>query len=213
MRCSGLAALIAVPVMAAMAGEPETFRVERGAQIPLVLMNDISTRNAIPGDAIYLRTTFPVASEGRVVVPPGSWVMGTITEVGRARRGQRRGELHVRFDTLQLANGVTHALHGDLGAHQIVGEEHDRAATERAISRYGSMGARIGPIAQIASGNFGYAGLIGGAAAGAAAGVALVLTERGREAILPRGSAVVMVLSEPLTFSRSELRFNGRGPE
>lgn len=209
MRCIGLVVLMAVSVMAmAMAGEPGTYRVERGVQIPLSLMNDVSTRNAIPGDAIYLRTTFPVVAGGRVAIPPGSWVTGTITEVRRARHGQRRGELHVRFDSLLLTNGVSRALRGDLGAHPAVGPESDKAAAVNAIARSGLTGATIGPIAQLASGSFGYTGAIGGAAAGAGVAAIFVLVSRGHEASILKGSVVVMVLNEPLTFSESELHFS-----
>jgi hypothetical protein len=92
MRCDGLVAMVLAPLMT-MAGEPGTYQVDRGLQIPLSLVNDVSTANSIAGDAIFLRTSFPVASEGRMVIPPGSWVTGTVTEVKRARHGQRRGEL------------------------------------------------------------------------------------------------------------------------
>jgi hypothetical protein len=194
----------------ATASEPGTYQVERGVQIPLSLVNDVSTANSIAGDAIFLRTAFPVASEGRMVIPPGSWVTATITEVKRARRGQRRGELHVRFDSLLLANGVSRKLHGDLGApHRVVGAAPDKIAAARTIGVMATTGASVGPIAQIASGSFGYGGLIGGAAAGAAAGAVLVLTARGAEARIARGSLVVMVLDEPLTFSAAELDFSG----
>jgi type IV secretion system protein VirB10 len=207
MRCIVLVGLMAVSTVA-MAGELETYRVERGVQIPLSLMNDVSTKNAVAGDAIYLRTTFPVVAEGRVVIPPGSWVTGTITEVRRARHGQRRGELHIRFDSLLLTNGVSRALHGDLGAHPAVGPESDKTAAANTITRSGLAGATIGPIAQIASGSLGYAGVIGGAAAGAGAAAIFVLASRGREASILRDSVVVMVLNEPLRFSASDLHFS-----
>lgn len=209
---AGLSALMAVTV-AAMAGEPETYRLERGVQIPLSLMNDVSTKTALVGDPVYLKTTFPVVSEGRIVIPPGSWVTGTIVEARRAKTGQRRGELLVRFDALLLTNGVSHKLDGDLGRHPITGAERDQAAAAKIIGTFSTTGAAIGPIAQIASGSLGYAGLIGGAAAGAAAGAVFVLASRGHEASVLRGSVVVMVLDEPLTFSASELNFRDRpGP-
>jgi hypothetical protein len=205
MRRNGLAILMAVAVTA-MAGEP-AYHLERGVQIPLSLMNDISTKNAIAGDPIYLRTTFPMVSEGHIVIPPGSWVTGTITEVRRARHGQRSGELQVRFDSILLPNGVSRKLRGGLGAHSVVGPELDKATAARTIASLGATGAAIGPIAQIASGSFGQAGFFGGAAAGLAAGAVLVLAGRGRDANISRGTTVVMVLDDPLTFSASELNF------
>jgi hypothetical protein len=209
MRCNALVAMTLVPLIT-MAGEPGTYQVDRGLQIPLSLVNDVSTANSIAGDAIFLRTSFPVASEGRMVIPPESWVTGTITEVKRARHGQRRGELHVRFDSLVLANGVSRKLHGDLGAHRVVGAESDKAAAARTVYLGATTGATVGPIAQIASGSFGYGGLIGGAVIGAAVGAVLVFSARGAEARIARGSVVVMTLDEPLTFSASELDFGRR---
>jgi hypothetical protein len=186
MRRNGVAAMMLISLVA-MAGEPENYRIDRGVQIPLSLMNDVSTKNAAVGDPVYLRTTFPVVSGGRMAIPPGSWVTGTITEVRRARRGQHGGQLQIRFDFLLLANGVRRGLRGNLGAHPAVG-----------------------PMAQLTSGNFGYGGAVGGAAAGAAAGAILVLAGRGPEVRIVRGSAVVMTLTEPLTFSGSELDFGGK---
>jgi len=209
MRCNALSGLMLAPLLT-MAGEPGTYQVDRGVQIPLSLMNDMNTAQSIAGDHIFLRTTFPVVSGGRMAIPPGSWVTGTITEVKRARRGQRRGELQVRFDSLLLPNGVSRNLHGDLGAHGVVGAESDKTAAANTIVHSALTGATIGPIVQIGSGSFGYSGTITGAAVGAAAGAALLLSGRGAQAKIARDTVVVMVLEEPLTFSASELDFSAK---
>ena len=210
MRCNALVGLLLTPLMT-MAGEPGTYQIDRGLQIPLSLVNDVSTANSLVGDAIFLTTSFPVASEGRMVIPPGSWVTGTITEVKLARHGQRRGELYVRFDSLLLANGVSRKLHGDLGAHRVVGAGSDKAAAARTIGLGAAAGTALGPLAQVMSGGgLGNGGLIGGAVIGAAAGAALAFVPRGAEARIARGSVVVMTLDEPLTFSASELDFGRR---
>jgi len=212
MRRNVLAVMMLAPLVM-MAGEPGTYQVDRGAQIPLSLMNDLNTAQSIEGDHIFLRTTFPVVSGGRLAIPPGSWVTGTITQVKPARHGQRRGELQVRFDSLLLPNGVSRALHGDLGAHRVVGPASDKDAAANKIGHFALAGAHIGPIVQIASGSFGYGGFVGGAAAGAAAGAALVLSGRGAQARIARDTVVVMVLEEPLTFSAVELDFSTKpGP-
>jgi hypothetical protein len=208
MRCNVLVVMMLPLVM--MGGEPGTYQVDRGAQIPLSLMNDMNTAQSIAGDHIFLRTTFPVVSGGRVAIPPGSWVTGTITEVKPARRGQRRGELQVRFDSLLLPNGVSRELHGDLGAHRVVGPASDKTAAANTIVHSALTGAMIGPVAQIGSGSFGYGGLIGGAAAAAAARTALLLSGRGAQAKIARDTVVVMVLEEPLTFSAAELDFSAK---
>jgi DNA-binding transcriptional regulator YhcF (GntR family) len=185
MRRNGVAAMMLISLVA-MAGEPENYRIDRGVQIPLSLMNDVSTKNAAVGDPVYLRTTFPVVSGGRMAIPPGSWVTGTITEVRRARRGQHGGQLQIRFDFLLLANGVRRGLRGNLGAHPAVGAERDKAGAAKTIVLLAATGAVIGPMAQLTSGNFGYGGAVGGAAAGAAAGAILVLAGRGPEVRIVR---------------------------
>src|SRR5207245_10155829 len=81
--------------------------VEAGSKVPLILINSISTKHSVEGDRVYLETVFPIMVNGRIVIPPGSYVAGTVTQVKRPGRVKGRGELFVRFDSLTLPNGVT----------------------------------------------------------------------------------------------------------
>ncbi len=65
---------------------PAVFVVERGTRVPLSLINSISTKHAAPGDRVYLESAFPILVNGRVVIPPGSYVAGTVTDVKRPGR-------------------------------------------------------------------------------------------------------------------------------
>jgi type IV secretion system protein VirB10 len=56
---------------------------------------------------VYLETAFPIVQDGRIVVPKGSYVAGTVTEVKRAGKMKGKAELFLRFDSLTLPNGVT----------------------------------------------------------------------------------------------------------
>src|SRR5450432_3129908 len=76
------------------------FLVDTGTHIPLSLINSVSTKNAVAGDRIYLETVFPVLVDGRIVIPPGSYVAGTITAIARPGRVKGRGEFHLRFESL-----------------------------------------------------------------------------------------------------------------
>src|SRR5437870_3558390 len=95
---------------------PASYSVAPGTRILLSMINSVSTKQAVVGDRIYLETAFPVLANGRIVVPQGSWVTGTITEVKRPGRMKGRGELQVRFDSLTLPNGVSKDFRADLGA-------------------------------------------------------------------------------------------------
>src|SRR5260370_42136090 len=81
------------------------YTVDPGTRIPLNLINSVSTKNAAEGDRVYLETVFPILSGGKIVIPPGSYVAGTVTEVKRPGRVHGRGELYIRFDSLTLPNG------------------------------------------------------------------------------------------------------------
>ncbi len=77
------------------------------ARIPLSMINSVNTKNSAAGDRVYLQTVFPIIANGKIVIPPGSYVEGTVTEVKRPGRVKGRGSLFVRFDSLILPNGVT----------------------------------------------------------------------------------------------------------
>src|SRR5579862_2023767 len=89
-----------------LAQEPAAYVVASGTRIPLGLINTVTTKNAAEGDRVYLETVFPILANGRIVIPPGSYVAGTVTEVKRPGRVKGRGELYLRFDSLTLPNGV-----------------------------------------------------------------------------------------------------------
>jgi len=209
------------------------YTVAPGTHIALGMINSVSTKHSSPGDRIYLETVFPIVINNHIVIPPGSYVTGTVTDVKRPGRVRGRGELFVRFDTITLPNGVTRDFRSRLGGIDARGDEHldqkegtiksdsNKGGDARTIGEGAASGASIGAIAGAAAGHPGLGAGIGGAA-GAAAGIAGVLLTRGPEAILAKGSTVEMVLDRPLVFQASEVNFttmpaagnfsNGPGP-
>ena len=204
-------------------GEPKAgqYVVEPGTRVPLSLINSISTKHSAPGDRVYLETAFPIVINGRMVIPPGSYVAGTVTDVRRPGRVKGRGELHVRFDSLTLPNGVTRDFRARIGALDERGsEELDRAegrvrsegnkgGDARTVGEATAAGASVGVIAGHAGGRAGMGAGVG-AAAGATAGLVGVLLSRGPDAVLAKGSTIEMVLDRPLYFEEDELDFTGR---
>ena len=77
--------LIFLSATLAVSAQSKTYLVDTGTHVPLSLINSVSTKNAVPGDRVYLETVFPILVDGRIVIPPGSYVMGTITEIRSAR--------------------------------------------------------------------------------------------------------------------------------
>ena len=186
-----------------------------GTHIPLSLINSVSTKNSEEGDRVYLETVFPIMSNGRIVIPPGSYVQGTITRIKRPGKIKGRGEFYVRFDSLTLPNGVTRDFRASVSnldgraSEELdkkegkIKSEGDKAGDTRTVAETTAAGASIGAIA--ARSGMG-AGI--GAGAGAAAGLLAVLLTRGPDAVLARGTTLEMVLDRPLNYSARDLRFD-----
>jgi len=221
-------AFVLAGVLLAQDAPPESrkvveFTVDPGTKVPLSLINTISTKHSVEGDRVYLETSFPVLVGGRIVIPVGSYVAGTVTQVKKPGRVKGRGELYVRFDSLTLPNGVTRDFRARLGGvdGQASGEldrsegkvrsEGNKAGDAKTIGEAAGAGASIGVIAGSAAGHAGMGAGIG-AAAGAAAGLIGVLATRGPDAVLSKGSTVEMVLDRPVSFTDSELNFGNYQP-
>ncbi len=193
--------------------------VPAGTRIPLSMINFVSSRTARPGDPVYLETMFPITVANRVVIPVGSYVRGAITEVNRSGRIKGRAEMYIRFDSLTLPNGTTRDFNATVtradarvpgvsreGKIEAEGSKGRDVAT---IAGTTVAGTSIGAIAGAASGHGGVGTAIG-AGAGALAGLIAVLTQRGHEINLYRGTEVDMTLDRNLIFDASEL--NGFPP-
>src|SRR5215467_11184194 len=86
---------------------PEKYLVPQGTRLPLLLVNAVTTRNAKPGDPIYLETLFPVVIDGRILIPAGSYVQGEITKAKRPGKVKGTGEIRLRLNSMILPNGYT----------------------------------------------------------------------------------------------------------
>jgi len=196
--------------------KPLTYTVETGTRIPLNLLNSVSTKHSQPGDVVYLQTAFPVMVSGRIIIPIGSYVTGTVTQVKRPAHAKGSAELFVRFDSLTLPNGVTRKFSARMGgvdgnldvkvdrAEGKISADTDKPGEARTVGETASVGAGVGGIAGAASGHA-ITGIGIGAGAGAAAGLIAIMMSHGPDAVLPKGSTVEMVLDRPLSFSELEL--------
>ncbi len=191
--------------------------VPAGTRLPLVLHNAITTRNAKPGDPIYLETLFPVILDSKIVIPAGSYVSGEITEAKRPGRVKGRGEIMVRLNTLIFPNGYTVNFNAvptgaGTGGNESVEQEGkikgdtDKASDVGTVIKTTGAGAGIGGIATRSAKGAGI-----GAGVGAAVGLATVLLTRGPELELPRGTTLDIQLDRPLTLDADRVQFDDPG--
>jgi type IV secretory pathway VirB10-like protein len=141
-------------------------------------------------DRVEARVTRDVTSEGRVAVPAGSRVLGSVTVVERGGKMKERARLGVRFHTLVLADGRQVPLRTET-----IVREGDSPSNESARKIGGAAigGAILGAI--IGGGK----GAVIGGAAGAGGGSAAVMAGDRNAATLPAGTVVSVRLSGPAT--------------
>lgn len=197
----------------------ERITVPSGTQIPLVLKQAISTKNAKPGDAVYAETAFPITLNDRIVIPAGTYVQGRVTDVKRAGRVKGRAELLMHFTTLVYPSGYTALLPGAVenmpgaerqsvqGEEGKIKQEGDKLKDVTTIAKTAGAGAGIGAVASQSAKGAGIGGL-----AGAGVGLGYALLTRGADVMLPVGTSVQMVLQRPLTLDEARLPDRARYP-
>lgn len=200
------------PPATEISSSPGRIVVPSGTQIPLVLKQAISTRNAKAGDAVYAETNFPITQNDKIVIPAGTYVQGRIVEVKRAGRVKGKAEILMHFTTLVFPTGYTTMLPG--AVDNIPGAEHThmkgdegkvqqdstKAKDAGTIASTAATGATIGALAGQSVKGAGIGGL-----AGAAAGLGYALLSRGADVTMQPGTSIQMVLQRPLELQEAKL--------
>jgi type IV secretion system protein VirB10 len=189
--------------------------IPAGTHIALALRNAVDTKHSKEGDRIYLETIYPVSAQGRIAIPRGSFVNGTVTISKPAGRVKGKGELFIRFDSLTLPSGATRDFRSRLDSASGANVDRDEGKvtgerdTGKDVGRVAEgtvMGASLGGLIGAAKGSA-LKGVGIGSAAGAAVGLGSVLLKKGPDATLRQGTTMDMILDRDLTFSSAELRW------
>ena len=175
--------------------------IPQGVHVALRLVNSVTTRTAQEGNYVYMRTATPIVSQGRVVVPVGSYVQGVVTHVRRSGRVSGKAELSIRIDTLTTPSGKVIQIAPHLSSVDSEGSDQHVDSKENDIKQGSSHGADAEKVATLSGTGAAIGGLSErtwsaagiGAGAGAGVGLATVLLTRGREVELRRGTTVDVV--------------------
>jgi hypothetical protein len=175
--------------------------IPKGTHVLLRMMNSISTRTAAEGNQVYLQTATPVAVNNQIVIPPGTYVQGSVSHSKRSGRVKGRAELGIRLETMTFAGGkmvkisprLSEVDSGESGQKVDDSESQVKAAGTRGkdagqVAILAGTGAAIGGLADR---SFKGAGIGGGV--GTAVGLARVLLSRGNEVELRQGTTLDVV--------------------
>lgn len=162
-----------------------------GTLLRVRLDTPVASNTSRVEDSVRARLASPVTIGGRTVVPSGSAVTGVVTHAQRAGKMKGRGELALRFSTLEPSRQRERyrILTG-------VWSRTARATKERDAAKIGIPAAGGAIVGGLVGGKKGAAI---GATAGGAGGTAVVLSTRGEDVRLGRGAVLLVRLTEPVT--------------
>jgi len=172
--------------------EPEFVElvVPADAVIGLQLETTVSSDRAKVEDAVEARVTRDVRVSGRVAIPAGSLVHGTVTEVERGGKVRERARLGIRFHTVVLASGDKLTLRTDAITREGASPGRESAAKIGGAAVGGAiLGAILG----------GGKGAAIGAGVGAGGGTAAVMAGDRNIVTVPAGSTVSVRVRQPVT--------------
>ena len=172
--------------------EPEFIElvVPADAVIGLQLESTVSSDRAKVEDAVDARVTRDVRVGGRVAIPAGSLVHGTVTEVERGGKVRERARLGIRFHTVVLASGDRLSLRTDAITREGASPGRESAAKIGGAAVGGAiLGAILG----------GGKGAAIGGAVGAGSGSAAVMAGERTVVTVPAGSTVSVRIQQPVT--------------
>jgi len=206
-----------------------------GTHLALVLTQPVQTRYTRRGDDVYAQVTSPVDAENQVVIPPGTFVQGTMDKI---ERNGGRGELRLQSMAITFPDGYVTPISGpitlettdgyavkDPGAKRGTGAVilpiagaglgaligHSAGNSESTVTSSVPPGCSPSQFGCLTSsmpvpGTQGRDAVIGAAIGGAAGMVAsIVMLTSSRHFYLDVGAPVGMTLQQSLTFPQDEV--------
>jgi hypothetical protein len=178
-------------ISAAAAEKTREITLPAGTHLPIVLDTTVGSDISRIEQPVQAHLSRAVTLQGATVLPEGSRLSGVVTDAKRSGKVKGLAHVAVRFDTLAVS-GHDERYRIDTSA---VGRTAPATKKKDALEIGGGAagGALIGGLIG------GKKGALIGTAAGGGAGTAVVLSTRGQEIHMARGSAMTLRLVKPLT--------------
>lgn len=178
---------------------PATWTLDAGRQFTVATRDTISSRTAKPGDSFSATVLSDVQdARGRVAIPAGAVVYGTVTDVKPASSPSKPGTLTLAVSSVTV-RGRSYPIEASIDS--LVTERYGRGITGGDAVKVG-VGAAAGAIVgQIIGKNT--KGTVIGAVVGAAAGAGYAAATKDSDIRLPAGTHILITLGQRVTFTGS----------
>jgi hypothetical protein len=165
--------------------------IPAGTQLEIEMETSVGSDISHVEDPVRAALVDNVTVHGTTALPAGSTVTGTVTNAKRPGKVKGVAELGIRFDTIRPKDG-------DASYHVRTGVVTRRGRATRQKDTLTIVGPAAGG-ALLGGLLGGKKGALIGTTVGGGAGTAVVLTTRGKELRLPRGTRLTIRLIDPLT--------------
>lgn len=135
LRCAAIASIVcgALSVSASelAAQIPVYVKIPVGTRIPVVTLDELSSKNSKKGTKLNLSIVENIIIDGRTVIAKGAPIWGVVAEAKKAGRFDSDGALNIRLDSTKTTDGKTVQLLANL-RDTAPGEEHKSQVGENA---------------------------------------------------------------------------------
>lgn len=173
-----------------------------------IMTQTISSDRSQVGDPVTLTLDRPLLSAaGEIVIPQGSQVMGTITRIEPAGRGEKNATMDMDFNRVVTPEGRTFQVSAEVNTEEgtlVGGSTRGRVArvTGRTLGGAAIGGAAGALLGRITGGKERTnEGLLWGSIIGSGLGAASAVVSRGKEVVVQPGEVLELRLRQPLTVS------------
>jgi hypothetical protein len=174
---------------------PTTVTLASGTRFDMAAGDTITSRTAKVGDPFTARVVDDVRNAaGKVVIPAGSQVNGTISDVKPAPNPNTPGTLTLAVSSITI-RGTNYPLDATIDSLETV--HKGRGITTGDAAKVGAGAAAGAILGRVIGGN--KKGTIIGGIVGGAVGAGVAQTSKDSDIVLPAGAHIIVTVTKPLT--------------
>ena len=178
---------------------PPMARLAAGTTLDIAATDTISSRSAKPGDAFTARVVEDIRNAaGRVVIPAGSLVNGTISGVKPAPNPSTPGTLTLSVASITV-RGTSYPIAASVDSLETI--HKGRGVTTGDAAKVGAGAVAGAILGRVLGGN--RKGTIIGGVVGGAAGAAVANRTKDSDIVLPAGAHIIIHLTKELAVRAS----------
>jgi hypothetical protein len=178
---------------------PATLTLGAGSHFDMASTDTITSRTAKVGDAFTAHVVDDVRNAaGKVVIPAGSSVSGTITAVKPAPNPNTPGTLQLAVSSVTV-RGTNYPIEATIDSLETV--HKGRGITTGDAAKVGGGAVAGAILGRVIGGN--KRGTIIGGVVGGAVGAGVAATSKDSDIVLPAGAHIIVTVTKPLTVKAS----------